>query len=186
MRPHGGDLGLTLRPPESAPRQDQRTCGRLLGVMSTFTSWADAAKSHRTSHDNPIGGCVETCQAPGASRPKSSVDPGASLSVNPGSLKRTIDGFVSTDEVTATEQQLTFPLYAASVTSGILTTQGGLDVDLQGRVKHRDGGCIAGLYAGGGTAVGISGHDSRGYSSGNGLLSACGLGWIIGESLAEQ
>lgn len=107
------------------------------------------------------------------------------LSVNPDSLKRTIDGFVSTDEVTATEQQLTFPLYAALVTSGILTTQGGLDVDLQGRVKHRDGGCIAGLYAGGGTAVGISGHDSRGYSSGNGLLSACGLGWIIGESLAE-
>jgi hypothetical protein len=36
------------------------------------------------------------------------------------------------------------------------------------------------------SAVGISGPDSRGYSSGNGLLSACGLGWIIGEHLATR
>ena len=30
----------------------------------------------------------------------------------------------------------------------------------------------------------ISGPSSRGYSSGNGLLTALGLGWIIGEHLA--
>lgn len=108
------------------------------------------------------------------------------LGVNAANLARTITGFVSTDDVTGTAQQLTFPLYAAWVTSGILTTQGGLDIDLEGRVRHRDGGVITGLYAGGGTAVGISGPDSRGYSSGNGLLSACGLGWIIGENLARR
>ncbi len=51
---------------------------------------------------------------------------------------------------------------------------------------HEDGSPIPGLFAGGGTAVGISGPDSRGYSSGNGLLSACGLGWIIGEHLATR
>ena len=107
------------------------------------------------------------------------------LSVDREALARTIRDFVSRDDVTDTEQQLTFPLYAAWVTSGILTTQGGLDVDLLGRVKHRDGGTIPGLFAGGGTAVGISGPDSRGYSSGNGLLSACGLGWIIGNHLAQ-
>ncbi|MCX6432511.1 MAG: FAD-binding protein [Actinobacteria bacterium] len=108
------------------------------------------------------------------------------LGVDATNLARTINGFVSTDDVTGTAQQLTFPLYAAWVTSGILTTQGGLDIDLEGQVRHRDGGTIAGLYAGGGTAVGISGPDSRGYSSGNGLLSACGLGWIIGENLARR
>jgi len=36
-----------------------------------------------------------------------------------------------------------------------------------------------------GTAVGISGPSWRGYSSGNGLLSALGPGWIIGNHLAE-
>jgi fumarate reductase flavoprotein subunit len=108
------------------------------------------------------------------------------LGVEQQALSRTINEFVSMDDVTGTEQQLTFPLYAAWVTSGILTTQGGLDVDLQGRVRHVDGGTIPGLFAGGGTAVGISGPDSRGYSSGNGLLSACGLGWIIGEQLSRQ
>ena len=108
------------------------------------------------------------------------------LGVNRETLATTIDNFASKDLVTGTDGQLTGSLYAAWVTSGILTTQGGLDVDVQGRVRHRDGGTIAGLYAGGGTAVGISGPDSRGYSSGNGLLSACGLGWIIGGNLARQ
>ena len=94
--------------------------------------------------------------------------------------------FISRDDVTGTESRLSFPLYGAWITSGILTTQGGLDVDLSGRVLHRDGGVIPGLYAGGGTAVGISGPDSSGYSSGNGLLSACGLGWLIGEHIALE
>jgi fumarate reductase flavoprotein subunit len=108
------------------------------------------------------------------------------LDVDEAGLARTLGTFVSRDDVTGVEQQLTWPLYAAWVTSGILTTQGGLDVDLRGRVLHRSGSAIPGLFAGGGTAVGISGADSSGYSSGNGLLSACGLGWIIGNDLAQR
>ena len=78
------------------------------------------------------------------------------------------------------------PLYAAWVGAGILTTQGGLVVDPLGRVAHRAGGHIRGLYAGGGTASGISGPSADGYSSGNGLLCAMGLGWIIGNRLGAS
>ena len=41
-----------------------------------------------------------------------------------------------------------------------------------------------GLRAGGGVAVGLAGEDSAGYSSGNGLLSAFGMGWIVGNGIA--
>ena len=49
-----------------------------------------------------------------------------------------------------------------------------------------EGSYIPGLYAGGGTAVGISGKGYKGYSSGNGLLAATVLGKISGESAAEE
>ena len=45
---------------------------------------------------------------------------------------------------------------------------------------------IPDLYAAGGTACGLAGPSSDGYSSGNGLLSAFGMGWIVGNSLAER
>lgn len=83
-------------------------------------------------------------------------------------------------------RRLAPPLYAAWVAPGMLTTQGGLVVDLQGRVQRRAGGAIPGLYAGGGTATGISGPSSDGYTSGNGLLAALGLGWIIGRQLGPR
>jgi fumarate reductase flavoprotein subunit len=86
-----------------------------------------------------------------------------------------------TDEAGA---PLPFPLYGAWVTHGILTTQGGLDVTPQGAVLREDGQVISGLYAAGGTAAGVSGATSEGYSSGNGLLAAMGLGWIVGNLLA--
>lgn len=108
------------------------------------------------------------------------------LDVDPAGLAATLSEFVGQDVVSGRRRPLRFPLYASAVTSGILTTQGGLDVDPAGRVRHGSGGVIPGLYAGGGTAAGISGPDSRGYSSGNGLLSACGLGWIIGDGVREH
>ncbi len=43
---------------------------------------------------------------------------------------------------------------------------------------------MPGLRAGGGVAVGLAGPDSAGYSSGAGLLSAFGMGWIVGSALA--
>lgn len=55
-----------------------------------------------------------------------------------------------------------------------------------GRVLRTDGTPVPGLRAGGGTAVGLAGPHARGYSSGNGLLSAFGMGWIVGNDLAAR
>ncbi|NYE47174.1 fumarate reductase flavoprotein subunit [Spinactinospora alkalitolerans] len=83
-------------------------------------------------------------------------------------------------------RSLAAPLYAAWVTHGVLATQGGAMVDVEGRVLTQRGDVIRGLRAGGGTAAGFAGPSSSGYSSGNGLLSAFGMGWRIGNALAEQ
>lgn len=81
-------------------------------------------------------------------------------------------------------RQLAAPYHLAWVTHGLLTTQGGLVIDPYGRVLGARGAPIPGLYAGGGAACGLAGPSSDGYLSGNGLLSALGMGWIIGEGLA--
>ncbi|MGE0818771.1 MAG: FAD-dependent oxidoreductase [Candidatus Nanopelagicales bacterium] len=110
---------------------------------------------------------------------------GTALGVDVPALRESLAGFVGWDEVTGERRALQAPYWAAPLTSGILATQGGLEVDTTGRVLRADGTWVENLYAGGGTAMGISGPSSRGYSSGNGLLSALGLGWIIGEHLAD-
>ncbi|MGW1026450.1 FAD-dependent oxidoreductase [Streptomyces sp. NPDC002577] len=103
-------------------------------------------------------------------------------------LAETLAGFRSVsvvDDPSGTDHgPLHFPLYAGWVTRGVLTTQGGLLVDTLGRVQHHSGQPIPGLYAGGGSAAGISGPTSEGYMSGNGLLTALGFGWITGNHLA--
>jgi fumarate reductase flavoprotein subunit len=76
------------------------------------------------------------------------------------------------------------PLYAGWITGALAHTQGGLRVDPLGRVQRDAGGAIPGLYAGGGTAAGISGDGGDGYLSANGLLTALGGGWLIGHHLA--
>ncbi|WP_017934527.1 FAD-dependent oxidoreductase [Nocardioides sp. Iso805N] len=82
-------------------------------------------------------------------------------------------------------RQLMAPYHLAWVTHGLLTTQGGLVIDPAGHVLDSHAAPIAGLYAGGGTACGLAGPTSDGYLSGNGLLSALGMGWIIGTSLGS-
>jgi len=73
------------------------------------------------------------------------------------------------------------PYVASRVTPGLFHTQGGLAVDDDGRVLTAPGSAVPGLFAVGGVAVGISGqHGGRGYSSGNGLLTAVGLGRLAG------
>lgn len=67
---------------------------------------------------------------------------------------------------------------------GVLTTQCGAAVDTHGRVLRTDWTTISGLRAGGGVEVGLVGPASEGYNSGNGLLSAFGMGWIVGNDLA--
>jgi fumarate reductase flavoprotein subunit len=78
------------------------------------------------------------------------------------------------------------PFYGIHVRGALFHTQGGLKVDSRARVLRSDGSPIPGLYAGGGTAVGISGTGYKGYSSGNGLLAATVLGKISGEAAAEE
>ena len=78
------------------------------------------------------------------------------------------------------------PYHYAWLTHGVLTTQGGAAIDPLGHVLRGDGTTIPGLRAGGGVAVGLAGEDSAGYSSGNGLLSAFGMGWIVGNDLARR
>jgi fumarate reductase flavoprotein subunit len=73
------------------------------------------------------------------------------------------------------------PFYGIHVRGALFHTQGGLKVDGKARVLRLDGSVIPGLYAGGGTAVGVSGSGHAGYSSGNGLLAAAVLGKIAGE-----
>lgn len=95
-----------------------------------------------------------------------------------------IDALSVALEPAAGRRRLTAPYHLAWVTHGLLATQGGVVVDPQGRVLDHDGVPIPRLYAGGGTACGLAGESSDGYVSGNGLLSAFGLGWIIGTALA--
>lgn len=76
------------------------------------------------------------------------------------------------------------PFHLTWVTHGVLTTQRGVVVDPSGRLLDSAGVPVPGLYAGGGTTWGLAGASSDGYSSGNGLLSAFGFGWIIGNRLA--
>ena len=79
------------------------------------------------------------------------------------------------------------PYVASRVTPGLFHTQGGLAIDLDGRVLTRSGDAIPGLFAVGGVAPGVSGRaGGRGYSSGNGLLSAVGLGRLAGLAAAES
>jgi fumarate reductase flavoprotein subunit len=82
---------------------------------------------------------------------------------------------------------LTPPFVITRIGAGLFHTQGGLKIDLDGRVLRRDGAPIANLFAGGGAAAGISGRQGGGgYASGNGLLSALGLGLLAGRAAARE
>ena len=73
------------------------------------------------------------------------------------------------------------------VTPGLFHTQGGLAIDTVGHVLKPDGQPIPNLFAGGGAAGGISGRDgAAGYASGNGLLTAIGLGYLSGRAAARE
>ena len=72
------------------------------------------------------------------------------------------------------------PYYAVKVGAALFHTQGGLVIDEKARVLP-----LRNVFAGGGAARGVSGAHVWGYLSGNGLLSAVGLGRIAGESAAK-
>lgn len=82
---------------------------------------------------------------------------------------------------------LTPPLAIVKVKPGLFHTQGGLMVDRHARVLRADGSVVPNLFAGGGAAAGISGRDGAGgYASGNGLLTALGLGRLAGLRVAAE
>jgi fumarate reductase flavoprotein subunit len=78
-------------------------------------------------------------------------------------------------------------LYICRILPGLFHTQGGLVVDIDGRVLKPEGKPIPNLFAGGGAAAGISGRTGAwGYASGNGLLSAVGLGRLCGLAAGRE
>jgi predicted oxidoreductase len=78
-------------------------------------------------------------------------------------------------------------LYGCRVVPGLFHTQGGLAVDLDGRVLDSKARPIPNLFAGGGAAGGLSGRSgAAGYASGNGLLSAIALGRLAGVAAAAE
>jgi fumarate reductase flavoprotein subunit len=82
---------------------------------------------------------------------------------------------------------LTGTLHICRVVPGLFHTQGGLMVDGDGRVLRPDGTPIPNLFAGGGATAGLSGRTgAAGYASGNGLLSAIGLGRLAGLAAAAE
>lgn len=129
----------------------------------------------------------ESAAAGAYGRYESAGELAAGLKLPEPALTETIASFPARSAlVPRDEERLRGPLYGAWVTYGLLTTQGGLVTDTGGRVLREDGSVITGLSAGGGAASGISGDSPDGYMSGNGLLAAMGLGWIIGGRLAES
>jgi fumarate reductase flavoprotein subunit len=114
----------------------------------------------------------------------------ALMSVDAGALHRTFEAagrYARREEPdpfgrTNWESELSPPYAAVRITGSLFHTQGGLSVDGRGAVL-RKGDPIPGLYAVGGAAAGISGHGAAGYMSGNGLLSALGLGYLAGRAI---
>lgn len=83
-------------------------------------------------------------------------------------------------------EPLTPPLYGVQVTGALFETRGGLLVDGNARVLRKDGQPVPNLYAGGGTAAGLTGGDGGGNLPGVGLLSALGLGYLAGRHAAAH
>lgn len=82
---------------------------------------------------------------------------------------------------------LVAPFWYTRVLPALLSTQGGLMIDLSGRVLRAAGGFVPNLFAAGGAVAGIAGRSGGiGYASGSGLLHAIGLGWIAGRAAAEE
>lgn len=84
------------------------------------------------------------------------------------------------------ETKLQAPYYAVKVAAAVFHTQGGLKIDDSARVLRKDNTPVQQLYAAGGAACGVSGATVAGYLSGNGLLTAVGLGFIAADTVTRQ
>jgi len=112
--------------------------------------------------------------------------PAESLQATADQVEQIISGSIGDGHGrTDWERSLAPPLAAVRISGALYHTQGGLLVDGDARVQ-RDSQPIPGLYAAGGSAVGISGHGSTGYLAGNGMLAALGLGYLAGKAAARD
>ncbi len=98
-------------------------------------------------------------------------------------IGRSVDPF---GRVFAGREPMALPLRAVCVTAALLHTQGGLMVDVHGRVLRDDGTPLPNLFAGGHAACGISGPHGSGYLPGSGWLCALSLGRLAGTSAARM
>lgn len=76
------------------------------------------------------------------------------------------------------------PYYAVPVVAGMTYTLGGILTDPNGRVMHRNGAPIPGLYAAGATTGGLEGGPCAGYTGG--LSKSLVFGMRCAESVADQ
>ena len=84
------------------------------------------------------------------------------------------------------DQKLQAPYYTVKVIPTVFHTQGGLTIDSNARVIHGSGRPVDELLAAGGAACGVSGSSVSGYLSGNGLLTAVGLGFIAADTVIQD
>jgi fumarate reductase flavoprotein subunit len=82
-------------------------------------------------------------------------------------------------------QMLLGPYYGVPVAPALLGTEGGLLIDVDGRVLRDDGSQLPNLMAGGAAARGVSGDAGGGYLEGNGLLAALVGGFNAGRTAAQ-
>lgn len=136
--------------------------------------WDDEADSHAARSEM----MRESAAAGALQQAATTAELAGVLRVDAGALARSL-------EPVHGRRALRAPYHYTWLTHGVLTTQGGAEIDTLGRVLRADGSTIEGVRAGGGVAVGLAGERSEGYSSGNGLLAAFGMGWIIGNDLAR-
>ncbi|HEY3918026.1 MAG TPA: FAD-binding protein [Stellaceae bacterium] len=76
------------------------------------------------------------------------------------------------------------PFFAVPLCAGITYTMGGVMIDDQARVQHKNGRAIPGLYAAGATIGGLEGGPVTGYTGG--LAKALVFGKLAGESVARD
>jgi fumarate reductase flavoprotein subunit len=130
---------------------------------------------------------------------RQAADPGAlaqAIGVAPAALQATLDDYNAAAQGHRPDPHgrsdfgiapLQAPFWFTRVAPALLSTQGGLMIDLDGRVLDRQERPVPNLFAAGGAAAGISGASGGvGYASGSGLLHAIGLGRIAGLAAARE
>ena len=76
------------------------------------------------------------------------------------------------------------PMFACKIIPTPYIAQGGLLVDLDGRVQREDGSVIEGLYAAGDVTGALENRDGANYMIG--LTQAFGYGMIVGKTVAAD